>query len=129
MLESSVQTRIRLAAAHAGLTLFRNNSGACTDDTGRLIRYGLGNDSAKINAVLKSSDLIGWQTVTVTPDMLGRKLAVFCAVEAKHSDWSLLKTLDERERAQKAFIDLVIAGGGKAGFVNDPSQLYRIMAL
>ncbi|HUQ93849.1 MAG TPA: VRR-NUC domain-containing protein [Bryobacteraceae bacterium] len=30
-----------------------------------------------------SSDLIGWTPVTVTPEMVGRKVAVFTAVEVK----------------------------------------------
>ncbi len=30
-----------------------------------------------------SSDLIGWTTIEITPDMVGRKVAVFTAFEAK----------------------------------------------
>jgi hypothetical protein len=30
-----------------------------------------------------SSDLVGWRTVVVTPDMVGRDVALFCAIEAK----------------------------------------------
>lgn len=30
-----------------------------------------------------SSDLIGWRTVKVTPDMVGQELAVFTAIEVK----------------------------------------------
>jgi len=30
-----------------------------------------------------SADLLGWHTVTVTPEMVGRRLAVFVAIEVK----------------------------------------------
>lgn len=30
-----------------------------------------------------SADLIGWHSMTVTPDMVGRKVAVFLSVEVK----------------------------------------------
>ena len=30
-----------------------------------------------------SPDLIGWRTVTITPDMVGRRLAVFTGIEVK----------------------------------------------
>jgi hypothetical protein len=127
MLENPVQQRIRLEAATAGLQLFRNNVGACTDDTGRLIRYGLGNDSAKVNAVLKSSDLQGWQSIVITPDMVGKRIAQVVSVEVKESNWNHAKKLDAHELAQKAWLDLVIAAGGKAGFATGPADLYRIM--
>ena len=128
MLETAVQQRIRLAAAHAGLQLFRNNSGACHDQTGRLIRYGLGNDSEQVNRRIKSPDLIGWTPIFVTPDMVGKVVAVFTGIECKASDWRPGKDR-QREAAQQTFIDLVLAAGGKAGFANDPADVYRIMQL
>lgn len=54
-----------------------------------------------------TSDLIGWHTVTVTPEMLGRKLAVFLAVEVKARTGRLS---DE----QKAFLRCIKAAGGIA---------------
>jgi hypothetical protein len=43
--ESVVQQRIRTEIARLNIDLWRNNSGACEDKTGRVIRYGLCNDS------------------------------------------------------------------------------------
>ncbi len=129
MLETPVQQRVRITAAHAGLQLFRNNSGACYDQTGRLIRYGLGNDSEQVNRRIKSSDLIGWTPMLITADMVGRTVPVFTGIEVKASDWNPGKKLDAHETAQKTFIDLVLAAGGKAGFANDPADVYRIMML
>ena len=67
---------IMLGLSTPGVRLFRNNCGALKDADGRLIRYGVANPGG--------SDLIGWRSLTVTPDMVGRKLAVFLAIEVKH---------------------------------------------
>jgi len=38
-----VSQEIQIQARHYDCTLMRNNAGACIDNTGRLVRYGLGN--------------------------------------------------------------------------------------
>lgn len=106
--ETNIQQQIRIASYQHHCPLLRNNSGACRDDTGRLIRYGLGNDSAKINAVFKSSDLIGIRRVTITPEMVGQIVGLFWAVEVKKPGWSM----DKRARAQQNFGDWVQTHGG-----------------
>jgi len=117
MKESPVQQRIRLAAAYRGIELWRNNSGALQDPrTGRLVRFGLANESAALNARIKSSDLIGITPVTIKPDMVGKTLGVFTAIECKESGWHLTPS-DERGHAQAAFHSIVRAAGGIAGFV------------
>ena len=101
--ETVVQQRTRLEFARIG-PMWRNNVGACTDDTGRLIRYGLGNDSAQLNAVIKSSDLIGITPVAAFLASTGRweRLGVFTALEIKASDWRFSER-DERATAQRKF--------------------------
>lgn len=126
MNESVVQQQVRLALARLGAQVWRNNSGACTDDTGRLIRYGLGNDSAQLNAVIKSSDLVGVVPVTITPEMVGRTIGVFVAVECKRPGWHLTPG-DKRGQAQQRFIDLVREVGGLGGFATDPADLAQIL--
>lgn len=128
MNETPVQQLVRLEAARMGMMLFRNNSGACRDDTGRLIRYGLGNDSEKVNKVFKSPDLVGFTPLQVTANMVGRKIAVFTGIDCKHSEWKQTKKFDDRETAQQAFFDVVLDGGGFAGFATGPGDLYRIIA-
>ena len=103
--EAGVQARARLAAQQSGGILWRNNSGAVVDSTRRMVRFGLCNDSAKINAVLKSSDLIG-----IGPG--GR----FVARECKRPGWKYAGT--ERELAQLAFLTLVESLGGDGRFVS-----------
>lgn len=121
--ESAVQAEVRLAYARkGGVKLWRNNSGAFKDATGRVVRYGLGNESARISAVLKSADLIGWQTITITPDMVGQKIARFLSVECKREGWEP-NTNDEREQAQRRWADEVTKAGGEARFISDADKI------
>ena len=126
--EAVVQQQVRLAMARLGAQTWRNNSGACTDDTGRLVRYGLGNDSAALNAAIKSADLIGITPVTVQPHHVGRTVGVFTALEVKRPGWHLTPG-DKRGQAQKRFLDIVAGVGGMAGFVTDPADLANILVL
>jgi hypothetical protein len=126
MLEAAVQTHTRLELARLGALVWRNNVGACTDDTGRLIRYGLGNDSAQLNRAIKSSDLIAVVPFTITPEMVGRTIGVFAAVECKKPGWHLTPG-DQRGQAQAKFISLVRSVGGIGGFVTDPTQVHEIV--
>lgn len=119
--ESRTQSELRLLAAENHHKLFRNNSGACTDDTGRLIRYGLGHDSAALNARYKSSDLIGLTRILIQPHHVGRVMGIFTALECKGSDFKGVPRND-RERAQDAFIQDIIRHGGIAGFVSDSAH-------
>jgi hypothetical protein len=125
-LEDEVQQLILLEAPKHHSILFRNNSGACKDETGRVIRYGLCNTSAKQNEKLKSSDLIGITMVVVTPDMVGKCLAVFTAIEVKREDWKPPLN-DKRYMAQRNFIDFVISRGGLAGFANCVEKFKQII--
>lgn len=77
--------------------LFRNNVGALQDRGGQWIRYGVCNPGG--------SDILGWKSVTITPDMVGRKLAVFVALECKGDNGRL--TIDQR-----LFLNAVTKAGG-----------------
>lgn len=118
--EEAVQTTVRLEASKLGVHLFRNNVGALKDSRGVPVRYGLANDSKKLNEVLKSGDLIGWRSVLITPDYVGHRMAVFVSRECKHEGWQY--TGDERERAQLAWAQLVTASGGDAAFCTGPGS-------
>ena len=101
--EAAVSNHLRLQASKAGMIVWRNNVGATKDEHGRLIRFGLANDSPALNKQIKSSDLIG-----IKPG------GQFVAIEAKRSDWKYTGT--EREEAQLRFISLVNSMGGQAYF-------------
>ena len=87
--ESDIQQLIQLEAPKYNCVLLRNNNGCFTDATGRLVRYGLGMTSPNQN--YKSSDLIGWTEIIITPEMIGKRVAVFTAIEVKKEAWRSTK--------------------------------------
>lgn len=119
--EQRVQTSIRLEASKKGCRLWRNNVGATLTDEGSHIRYGLANDSKKMNALIKSSDLIGVRPVTITADMVGSVFGQFVAREVKRERW--VYTGDKRELAQLNYLQLVNALGGDAQFATGVGTL------
>jgi len=105
---------VRFQAANQGVTLWRNNVGVAEDSSGNVFRYGLCNDSKKINERFKSSDLIGFRPLMIQPSMVNRVIAQFVAVECKSGDWKFKGT--DREKAQQNFLDVVTGGGGVGAF-------------
>lgn len=123
--EAELEQQMKAFAIYDGCWLLRNNSGALPDINGRIVRYGLGNDSSTWNKKFKSSDEIGITELIVTPDMLGKKLGVFTAIEVKKPGWKY--TGKEREVAQLNFHEWVKARGGFAGFVSTPTGYKEII--
>ena len=115
MKETPVQQRISLDAAQLGNVLWRNNVGSLPDRTGRWIRFGLANDSEKLNKKVKSSDHIGITPTIITQEMVGYMIGRFTAIESKKSDW-VFNPNDEHTLAQLAYHDIVRHHGGLAGF-------------
>ena len=102
MNETTILQRVRLALGKVpGLRLFRNNTGALKDQSGRLVRYGLHPGSA---------DLIGWRSIVVTPGMVGRRLAVFVSIECKAPDGRV-------RPEQVNWLQQIAAAGGIASIV------------
>lgn len=121
MSESAVQSRVRLEASKKGVHLWRNNVGAGKlADGGRFIRFGLANDSAQLNSVLKSGDLIGGRRTVITRDMVGRAVLRFISRECKHGDWKYTGT--EEEQAQLKWATLINSLGGDAKIVSGPGS-------
>jgi hypothetical protein len=91
--------------------LYRNNCGVLQDRRGVPVRYGLQPGS---------SDLIGWRTVTITPEMVGQQVAVFTSIE--------VKTPTGRIRPeQQHWLDAVQAAGGIAGVARSVEDALRIV--
>jgi hypothetical protein len=112
MSEAATLAQIRLAIGRLPFArMFRNNTGAMKDETGRLVRFGLHKGSA---------DLIGWRTVTITPDMVGQRIAVFTSIEVKHGRGWLT---DE----QRTWLAHVHDAGGWAGVARDPMEAAAIL--
>lgn len=111
--EAVAQSEIIARSFAIGLSLYRNNSGVAREGH-RHVRYGLGNDSRKINEVWKSGDLIG-----LGPG--GR----FMMVETKHSEWVYAGT--KREVAQHNAICDINRQGGIAFFCRSVLEFDEMM--
>ena len=119
--EAAVSNNVRAVAPAYGMQLWRNNVGSLKDARGIPVRFGLANDSAKLNEVFKSSDLIGIDNEPIRAADVGQPRGRFVALETKAANWRYTGT--EHERAQLAFINVVLAYGGRAQFINSVTQL------
>lgn len=124
--ESASQQRIRLRGSKLGLRLWRNNRGALMDERGRLVRYGLANESKAMDTMIKSHDLIGIKPHIVQPHEVGRTLGVFVSIEAKPQGWSYKGS--DREVAQLRWANLISTYGGVAGFATCEADVDNILA-
>jgi hypothetical protein len=114
MLEAENQKAItRTMDALRHVQIFRNNRGR----RGK-VTYGLNNAKFKTG----TSDLIGWTSVEITPEMVGDKVAIFTALEIKADAKSSYTT------NQADFINEVIAAGGRAGFACGTDDAMDIIA-
>lgn len=119
--EAGVQSRIRLEASQKGMRVWRNNVGALLREDGVPVRFGLANDSAKVNAIIKSGDLIGIRPVQIGIQHLGTVIGQFVSREVKEQGWQFAGT--PREVAQQNWALLVNSLGGDAGFATSVGTL------
>lgn len=101
MTETTLVRELLLHAGTLGARWFRNNVGTLRDARGGYVRYGL---------CVGSSDVVGFTPVVVTPEMVGRTLAVFTAFECKVGR-------NTTTVEQGAFLSVVKAAGGIAAVV------------
>jgi ribosomal protein S19 len=119
MSEGRNKAEIMLGACKIGFRLWRNNRGMfLTLDGKRKVRAGLEAD--------KSGDLIGLLQVTITPEMVGRTLAVFSSIEVKPDGWKAPKNQHERDQAE--FVGKVKKMGGFACLTPDINILQKEVA-
>lgn len=120
--EAAVQNLVRVEASRKGLRLWRNNVGAMNDpESGVFLRFGLANDSKKLNEVIKSGDLIGIRPRVVQPGDVGRLIGQFVSREVKHAGWRY--TGSNREQAQLNWANLINSLGGDAAFCTGEGSL------
>lgn len=109
--EQHIQQSIRLACGKGPVRLWRNNVGRLLDQRGQMVTFGL---------CPGSSDLIGLRSMVITPEMVGQRVAVFCAIEVK----------SERGRVraeQEAFLNHIKGMGGRAGIARCISDAEGIL--
>jgi len=108
--EQSIQQHIRLSCSTGATRLFRNNTGTLRDANGRPVSFGLCKGSA---------DLIGWRTVTITPEMVGQRIAVFTSIEVKTATGRL-------RPEQQQWLEAVQSAGGIAGVARSVEDAARL---
>jgi hypothetical protein len=111
--EQQIQQQIRLACSRGPTRLWRNNVGRLLDQSGRPVAFGLCPGSA---------DLVGFTTVTITPDMVGQQVAVFAAVEVK-------APAGRPTPQQTAWLEHVSAAGGLAGIARSVEEAQAILSV
>lgn len=133
--EAATQKRIWLAAATlAGVVLFRANSGKAWLGHGPARRLmdgsvvlssarpiALGLALANGDPVVGQGDLLGWHSMTITPEMVGCRIAVFLSIECKRTEGG------RTSADQKHWRDMVLLAGGIAGVANSPEAAKKII--
>lgn len=110
--ESNIQTEILIEFGKGSRRLFRQNVGQAW--AGRMVKRFPDGSVLLANArplraglCVGSSDIIGWESITIEPADVGRRIAVFEAIEVKTDSGSLTKE-------QTAFLRVVDDSGGVA---------------
>lgn len=131
--ETNIGKLIQLALGKIpGVRLFRNNSGKCWIGASKMFnkRQTVNVEAGDVliqkarffNAGLcvGSSDYIGFKSVTVTPEMVGKPIAVFLAAE--------IKTKSGRaSQEQINFVNTVNNLGGIAFFATDENEAVQFL--
>jgi len=110
MTESQIQRDIRIAINQGKTRAWRNNI-AKLQVRGQWVNYGIPGPGG--------SDLIGWHSITIRPEDVGRTVAVFLAIECKSAT-------GKPSPQQSNFINFVQESGGIAGIarsVDDAKNL------
>jgi hypothetical protein len=122
--EAQLQAEIALAGNKGGTRLFKNVGGNFWQ--GKLL--DITNNIAKLakpkrikcGLVTGAADRIGFHQVTITPDMIGKKIPVFAAVELKKHDGRL-------SPEQQNFIKFILDMNGIAGVVRSVDDLKNLL--
>lgn len=133
MFETNLQKLIMLGVSQLRTTIvFRNNVGMgwigkskrITTPTNAKLMPGdvVIQNGRPLHAGLceGSSDVIGWTEKTITPDMVGKKVAVFTALEVKTES-------GRASSAQLNFISRVRQAGGIAGIARSPEEARNLI--
>lgn len=105
---------MKAVGALPGVRLFRQNVGMAWIGDWTRLRDGsvLIRNPRPLHAglVKGSGDLIGWTSIEITPEMVGRRVAVFTSLEGKEGS-------GRANEAQRNWLQAVNDAGGIAGIV------------
>lgn len=126
MNEQNVLAKIMLALGKLGqIRIFRNNTGMGWQGSVVSNRNGILTlkDARPLHAGLckGSSDLIGWKSVEITPEMVGSKVAIFTAIEVKRTKGGKVS------KEQLNFLERVQLDGGFVGICTDEAEAVALM--
>lgn len=127
MREKPIQSRIFAAVgSHPDVRVFRNNVGVAWQGDAKRLPNGdviISNPRRVVYGLCEgSSDLIGLRSVTVTPAMVGSRIAQFAAVEVKGSKG---RATDR----QLAFLRMVQDLGGTGGVARSVEDAQDILGI
>ena len=128
MSESEIQKQTALALSENGFVSFRNNVGSAWTGS-RVVshptvtRAKIVYDARPIlfGLMKGSSDRIGWKEITVTPEMVGKTVAIFSAIECKTQ-------MGRLSNEQINFLDRVSGAGGIAFVARSAADVGRELA-
>ena len=98
----------------------RRTDGSVLVPFGRPIALGFANVHGK--TVVGTPDLGGYTEMTVTPEMVGKKIAVVTFIETKKTKGG------EHSDEQILFVNNIAQAGGIAGFANSPEAAKKIIS-
>lgn len=110
--ETIIMAKVQLAVTPLGARLFRNQVGSYQLKDGRWLSSGIGGPGG--------ADLVGWTPLTIGPQHLGQRLAVFTALEVKTAKGT---PTDQ----QRDFLQGVRDQGGLAHLVRSPDEAYAFL--
>lgn len=121
---TNLNNSIRLALSRVSI-LFKNNRGKGWFGKGAKMRDGSVLIPAprwlEFGLVNGASDSIGWTPKVITPDMVGKTVAVFTGIDGKFGK-------DTASDEQKIFVANVLRDGGIAGFARTENEARALVA-
>ena len=114
--EKNIQNEIRLHMSKRGILNLRYQVGTFYAMDGSLVKIG----------EVGVSDLIACTPIVITPEMVGKRIGVFTAIETKKLND---KTAKDRKESQGKFIDRVKALGGFATIARNTTDVDAALKL
>jgi ribosomal protein S19 len=124
--ETNIVNAIRRDCSQGAIRLFRNGTGQAYEGQIRSPKGGVGKFSqdmiilrdpriVRYGLAVGSSDLIGWRSIEITPDMVGQKIAQFVALEVKTDKGKMTDN-------QRHFIQQVNQAGGAGSVIHSVAE-------